>query len=346
MPDAGLVDPRLLAADYGQFTQGIGQGLQLVGNYNNQRQLVLDRADANSLRELRLAAQRGQLELEPQLQQNNLAISNRRGLEARVTPIELEATQNIALQDRYGARTNTFTPDNSPEAIASGILGTYESKPNKLPGQDVVVQEERIVIDPVTGQQRIIRSTKQALQTAEQIANVNADNAARVAAIDAQRSGAAAELARKEAAAATAAGFREREVGVREQQEKRLANTPRVGDSVEKRRTALANTILPSGLKLSDYLLTTRDSAGNPLTGDKPKWFTGDYPTLDPNSPAERLASEYFNLTNQITQAAAPSSVVAPAPQAIQSRDQEALDWASANPNDPRAAAIRQRLGL
>lgn len=304
----GLVDPRLLAADYSGLTQGIGQGMQLASNFNNQRQLALDRADANSLRELRLAAQRGQLELEPQLQRNNLALSNRRALEARLTPIELESTQGIALQNRYGAPTTGFTPASTQEEIEAGILGTYESKANKLPGQDVVVQEERVVIDPQTGEQRIVRSTKQALQTAEQIANVNADNAARAAAIDAQRSAAADELARKERAAAEAAGFREREVSVREAQERRLAGTAPAGQSLEKRRAALAATVLPSGLKLSDYLLSTRNADGS-IRKDSKWYLPASMEESVPTDPqAEALAQQYFQLTSQMTDMAAPSN--------------------------------------
>lgn len=35
-----------------------------------------------------------------------------------------------------------------------------------------------------------------------------------------------------------------------------------------------------------------------------------------------------------------------PAPRALTAEDRQALDWANANPNDPRAAQIRQRLGM
>lgn len=44
----------------------------------------------------------------------------------------------------------------------------------------------------------------------------------------------------------------------------------------------------------------------------------------------------------------APAPVVAPAPasRVLTPRDQAALDWAKANPNDPRAAAIKAKLGI
>lgn len=35
-----------------------------------------------------------------------------------------------------------------------------------------------------------------------------------------------------------------------------------------------------------------------------------------------------------------------PAPRALTAEDRQALDWASKNPTDPRAAQIRQRLGM
>jgi hypothetical protein len=166
----GLVDPRLLAADFGGLEQGVGQGLQLVNNFSNQRQLALDRADANSLRELRLAAQRGQLELEPQLQQDRSIVSRRAALQAQYQPIELESTTSVQPRNRYGAPTQGFSAATTPEELEAGILGTYEVKQNQLPGQDVVEVQERILLDPVTGEQRTSRTNGRVIQTAEQIA--------------------------------------------------------------------------------------------------------------------------------------------------------------------------------
>jgi hypothetical protein len=169
MPDPGLLDPRLLATDYGAITRGLGQGLELANTYAHQRQLALDRSDANSLRELRLAAQRGQLELEPQLQQDKAIVSRRAALQAQYAPIELEATQNVSPRNRYGAPTQGFTPSTSQADAEAGILGEYSVTQNKLPGQDIVLQEERIVLDPSTGERRTVRSANKVLQTQEQI---------------------------------------------------------------------------------------------------------------------------------------------------------------------------------
>jgi hypothetical protein len=200
MPEFRGVDPRLLAADYQGLTQGIGQGIQLIGNFNNQRQLALDRSDANSLRELRLAAQRGQLELEPQLQQDRAVVSRRAALQAQYQPIELESTQSVAPRNRYGAPTNAFTASSSPEELEAGILGTYESTQNRLPGQDIVLQEERIVLDPSTGERRTVRNTPRVIQTAEQVEA--AQNLANYRTTQAQTAAEIAEIRKAQAEAA------------------------------------------------------------------------------------------------------------------------------------------------
>lgn len=66
---------------------------------------------------------------------------------------------------------------------------------------------------------------------------------------------------------------------------------------------------------------------------------------------ADRLESQYTDLAKRygidakdvIQNYAAPAA--AGAPPALSPEDQQALEWATANPSDPRAAAIRQKLG-
>lgn len=355
MPNPGLVDPRLLAADYSGLTQGIGNGLQLVGNYNNQRQLALDRADANSLRDLRLAAQRGQLELEPQLQQNALAVSNRNALEAQYRPIELESTSTITPRNRYGAPTQGFTASNDPADIEAGILGTYELTQNKLPGQDVVVQEERVVIDPITKQQRIVRSVKQPLQTAEQIANVEADNAARLRQIEAKAKASEASVKQREDAAREKVRIDEANLKVAQDREARLKNAPawfvtgtRQFDLRAAQNAADVNKYLLLG-GLDDVLRFAGDPAGrgivlkvqNALTRQEPPGFTPEEAALIDRfrQGGTGIAPAGIALRGEL-----PDIPAAPAP--LQPQDQAAAEWAAANPNDPRAASIRQRLGL
>lgn len=353
MPDAGLVDPRLLAADYSGLTQGIGKGLQLVGNYNNQRQLALDRVDANSLRELRLAAQRGQLELEPQLQQNNLALSNRAALEARTKLIDLESTRSVTPRNRYGAPTNTFTPDNSPEAIASGILGTYTSTPNKL-GQDVVVQDDRLVYDPQINGTRNIRSVASVLNTAENIANTEADNARLAKQAEAQAAAAAAELARKEAAAKEVTRLAEDTIKIKRDAEDRMSKAPSgfvtPGGQFDRRsaqNAADVNRYLLFSGGLNDVNNFSNTPNGRSVVLKIQKALTTQN---EPNfTDADYAAIEGFRGVAPAVEAEGALPVIpisSPQSQATQSRDQEALDWASANPDDPRSAVIRQRLGL
>jgi hypothetical protein len=51
---------------------------------------------------------------------------------------------------------------------------------------------------------------------------------------------------------------------------------------------------------------------------------------------------ELYDSTTPTGASAKPSAAVAPA---LTSADQQALDWASANPKDPRATQIKKRLG-
>jgi hypothetical protein len=43
---------------------------------------------------------------------------------------------------------------------------------------------------------------------------------------------------------------------------------------------------------------------------------------------------------------AAPPAAGAPPAKTFSPQDQQAIDWATANPSDPRAAAIKKRLGV
>ena len=58
----------------------------------------------------------------------------------------------------------------------------------------------------------------------------------------------------------------------------------------------------------------------------------------------ENLAAEKYNDQWQGTQYHKPVSTSGAAP-ALTGEDKAAMDWANANPKDPRAAQIRQRLG-
>jgi hypothetical protein len=78
--------------------QGVGQGLSLVNSFDDRQQLQLDRADANSLRDARLAAQRSELALAPQIGEQNLALAKVRNWAAQNTPIKLANGVTISRQ--------------------------------------------------------------------------------------------------------------------------------------------------------------------------------------------------------------------------------------------------------
>lgn len=67
---------------------------------------------------------------------------------------------------------------------------------------------------------------------------------------------------------------------------------------------------------------------------------TATDPTLDIESNRKALA----NIERKYLSGAQPAQ--APAKPAMSPQDQQAAQWANANPNDPRAAKIKQRLGL
>lgn len=167
MPDPGLVDPRLLAADYSGLSRGIGQGLQLVDNFANARQLALDRADANALRDLRQRAATAQLELAPQLAQDQAALAGIRRITAENTPIEL------------------------PEG----------STVSRTPGGDIIQLDTVTQVNPVTGQRELVTRSAKPLALAEDvqrkdlIAQISGDRAAALAAANDAR----AETARVKA---------------------------------------------------------------------------------------------------------------------------------------------------
>lgn len=79
-----------------------------------------------------------------------------------------------------------------------------------------------------------------------------------------------------------------------------------------------------------------KDRSGNVRPG--PDWL----PIFQPYR--ERAAGKRAEADTLAAGLPAGRSTVAP--RTLSPQDQQALDWANANPNDPRAAAIRQRLGM
>lgn len=335
MPDAGLVDPRLLAADYGQFTQGIGQGLQLVGNYNNQRQLALDRADANSLRELRLAAQRGQLELEPQLQQNRAAISDIQRLTAESTPIELAEGMSVS----------------------------------RTPGGDILQLDTVTQISPLTGKRDLVTRTNRPLALAEdiarkdQIAQAQADRAAALAASNDSRAETARIQAENSRITAEAAKLRAEAYNKSVEKGGQLPVTP---DLVFNRRNAQNLADLdealglgsveriqqfgstPVGRTIIDAISSSRTSKLPLRLTPEQQGFLQTFRTAPTAPPAAYAA--ITDMANQpVAAGSAPTAAAetlpaaSPVRQAVQP-PASAIQYLRANPN--QASAFEQKYGV
>lgn len=330
MPIGATVDPRLLSAQYGNILEGAGQGLQLVNNFNTSRQLALDRADANSLRDLRLAAQRGQLELEPQIQQDRAVISEINRLRAESTPIELAEGTSIS----------------------------------RTPGGDILQLDTVTQIDPRTGQRDLVTRTNKPLAIAEDVAAKKAlsdyrlqqaDTAAALAEI---RKGAEAEKAKNNAirAALSARGLKIRE----DQLEKGVIGADLIFDRRSAQNDADINKFL--GLKDRKQI----DQFDNTVEGreiiDAINEATAMRFPVRLNDAQQQYLKTFritpaasAAVTDMATQPPAQGSLptaaaetlpaASPVRQALSPQDTAALQWAQANPNDPRATAIRQRLG-
>lgn len=341
MPQFQGVDPRLLAASYDGLIQGAGQGLQLVNNFSNQRQLALDRADANSLRDLRLAAQRGALELEPQLQQDRAIMSGINRLTAESTPIEIAEGTSVS----------------------------------RTPGGDILQLDTVTQIDPRTGRRDLVTRTNRPIALAEdiqrkdQIAQAAADRALALA----QANDARAETAKIQAenARITAEAAKLRAEAYNRSVEKggQLPVTP---DLVFNRRNAqnLADIdealglgsveriqqfgSTPVGRTIIDAISSSRTSKLPLRLTPEQQGFLQTFRASPPTTPAIPPAATAA-VTDMATLPPASASPVdaaaqslpaaSPVRQALSPQDTQALQWAQANPNDPRAVAIRQRLG-
>ena len=58
-----------------------------------------------------------------------------------------------------------------------------------------------------------------------------------------------------------------------------------------------------------------------------------------------KARKEQFGTVDMVAEGVAPAAPGTPAPAAVAPADKQALDWANANPNDPRSLQIKQRLG-
>lgn len=333
MPDAGLLDPRLLAANYGNIAQGVGQGLQLVNNFAGMQQLALDRADANALREARLRAQRAQLEIEPQLLNNRLALSNADVIARQSTPIELAEGSTIS----------------------------------RTPEGDVLQIDTFTQVDPVTGARSTVGKSGRPLALAEDLAAKKAlsDYRADTAANTAEKNKLAAQLneARIKSLQQNADTARLRAEAYKNSVASANGNvlTPKVVyDRREAQHLADINSVLglPDIDAVNNFRSTSEgrgivDAINSARIQRFPVRFNDEQQAYL-NSFREGLATQAVtDMANQPPAAGSAPTAAAqtlpqasPVRQALSPQDQQAADWAAANPNDPRAAAIRQRLGL
>lgn len=334
MPNPGLVDPRLLAADYSGLTRGIGQGLELVNSFAGARQLALDRADANALRDLRQRAATAQLELAPQLAADQAALSGVRRNIAESTPIELAEGSTVS----------------------------------RTPGGDIIQLDTVTQVDPVTRNRELVTRAARPLALAEDvqrkdlIAQISGDRAAALTAANDARAETARVKAENDRINADAAKLRAEAYSRSVDSGAKRTVTP---DLVFNRRNAqhLADLDETLGLGSVDRIQAFGSDPTGRIIIDKINSATNQKLPLR-LLPEEQAFLTDFRIrpavsaavTDMAVQPNAPGSLptaaaetlpmASPVRQVLSPQDQQALNWVQANPQDPRAQAIRQRLGL
>jgi hypothetical protein len=322
MPEPGLVDPRLLALDPSAFFRGAGQGLQLAGLYGQNRDASVARQEAAALAAPRLAAQRAQLELAPEITRNQLAVANVNRLRAENTPIVLDESFGVAEVPR-------LAPD-----------GTAYAAP------DVMLQSTAIEIDPVTGERKTAVRGVRPLSTIEQQAQQEAAIAAREEANRIRETAIAAQAANQEALARSREeqqAERERrnqelervsnenlklrtesEKRLKEQGDERIKATNEAREAPLRQLSAMEKTRVADGRTLAQYIEDTRDPATGQILVEDGGWFGDDRPVrLD--QEAEKMVTRYRQVAaeafrDELAPAPAPTAAapVAPGAAAVQ----------------------------
>lgn len=307
MPDPGLVDPRLLAADYTGIVRGAGEGLQLASNFARMQDAAQARADAAALRPQRIAAERAQLELAPRMAQNQLALSNAARFKAENTPLELAETFNVG------------------EVIRRGVDGSEYATP------DVMLNRTVVEIDPRTGERREVTRGVRPLSTIEQQVAAEELAASRGELNDIRR-------AQAEAQAANSAALAQARADAQDERERRNAELERMAEANLKLRqdaesrltrqgderidastaareaplrqmTQMGGVRVPTGESLADYMERTRDNTGAIRTQRVPNFFLPESmesrENVQLNPQAEQLVSQYQQIAARV---AAPLS--------------------------------------
>jgi hypothetical protein len=302
MPDPGLVDPRLLAADYTGIVRGANEGLQLAGNFSRLQDAAIARADAAALRDPRLAAERAQLELAPRMAQNQLALSNVARIRAENTPLELAETFNVG------------------EVVRRAPDGSEYATP------DVMLNRTVIEVDPLTGERREATRAVRPLSTIEQQAQSEAQMLAREELNDIRR----AQMEANAANSASLQQFRADQQSERERaaaERERLANEnlqlrqtaeqrlTRQGDeridaasaareAPLRQMTQMGSIRVPTGESLADYMERTRDNTGAVRTEKDARWYLpsgleSDVP-VQLNPQAEQMVQQYQQIAARV----------------------------------------------
>lgn len=314
MPEPGLVDPRLLALDPSALFRGAGQGLQLASLYGQNRDASIARQEAAQLAAPRLAAQRAQLELAPDMARNQLAVSNVNRLRAENTPIVLDETFGVA---------------EVPRLAADG--GVYATP-------DVMLQSTAIEIDPVTGERKTSVRGIRPLSTIEQQTQQEAQIAAREEANRIREAQINQQIANQEALARSREeqqAERERrnqelerisnenlrlrtesEKRLKEQGDDRIKATNESREAPLRQLSAMEKTRVADGRTLAQYIEDTRDPAtGEILMEDVPGMFNFGQQRVRLDQEAEKMVARYRQVAAEAFQQPAAAQA-APAPSA------------------------------
>lgn len=316
MPDPGLVDPRLLAADYAGIVRGANEGLQLAGNFGRLQDAAIARADAAAIRPQRLAAERAQLELAPRMAQNQLALSNAARIRAENTPLELAENFSVG------------------EVVRRAPDGTEYATP------DIMLNRTVIEVDPLTGERREVTRAVRPLSTIEQQGALEAQIAGREELNDIRR-------AQAEAQAANAAALAESREQQQQERERRNAELERMAqENLKLRQDAEARLTrqgderidasaaareaplrqmsqmqgvrVPTGETLGDYMERTRDNTGAVRTQKDSRWYLpssleNDVP-VQLNPQAEQMVAQYQQIAARVAGGLMNPAAATPAP--------------------------------
>ncbi len=313
----GLVDPRLLALDPSAIFRGAGQGLQLASLYGQNRDDAIARQEAAQLAAPRLAAQRAQLELAPEMARNQLAISGINRLRAENTPIVLDENFGVAEVPRLAADGSTYA------------------------APDVMLQSTAVEIDPVTGERKTSTRGVRPLSTIEQNAQQEAAITAREEANRIREAQINQQIANQEAlnqARQAQQEERERrnqelervsnenlklrtesEKRLKEQGDERIKSTNEAREAPLRQLGAMEKTRVADGRTLAQYIEDTRDPAtGQILQEDAPGLFTGNQ-SIRLDQEAEKMVARYRQVAaeafkDELTPSPAPAAAAPAAP--------------------------------